>query len=238
MKNLKEPIRLILLVTAVSVFLFYISVAVYGWDNWGFAILNIIFFGIFILFTQVRKKLARLPASVYLAFIVALYAEMYGFPLTLYIFTWFFGYNNVYTLGQLLAGLIGENLFALIFHVVILPASNIIMLTGILFIIFGWRKIFKAKGELVTTGIYGYVRHPQYLGILLLTFGMNIQWLTLLTLLLYPFLVILYYRLAKKEAKEMEEKFGDEYRKYKQKVPMFIPRLRMKKFSHNNLDLD
>jgi protein-S-isoprenylcysteine O-methyltransferase Ste14 len=236
MKNLKELIKLVLLILVVSVILFYISVAVYGWDNWGFAILNITFFGIFILFTQVRKRLAHLPASVYLAFIIALYAEMYGFPLTLYIFTWLFGYNNIYTLGHLLQGLIGENLFALIFHVVILPVSNIIMLIGILLIIFGWRKIFKAKGELVTTGIYGYVRHPQYLGIMLLTLGMNIQWLTILSLLLWPFLVILYYRLAKEEAKEMEERFGEEYRKYKQKVPMFIPRLRIKRFVQNDMD--
>ena len=236
MKKLKELMKLVLLVIVVSVFLFYISVAVYGWDNWSFAILNIIFFGIFVLFTQVRKRLARLPTSIYLAFIVALYAEMYGFPLTMYIFTWLFGYNNVYTLGQLLAGLIGENLFALIFHIIILPVSNIIMLIGILLIIFGWRKNFKAKGELVTTGIYAYVRNPQYLGILLLTFGMNIQWLTILTLLLWPALVIVYYRLAKEEAKEIEEKFGEEYLKYKQKVPMFIPRLQIRKHAQTGLD--
>jgi hypothetical protein len=236
MKKLKELIKLILLILVISVFLFYISVAVYGWDNWGFAILNIIFFGIFVLFSQVRKKLTRLPASVYVAFIVALYAEMYGFPLTLYIFTWLFGYKNVYTIQYLLAGLIGENLFALIFHMIILPISNIIMLTGILLIIFGWRRIFKAKRELVTTGIYAYIRHPQYLGILLLTFGMSVQWLTIPTLFMWPFLVFLYYRLAKKEAAEMEEMFGEEYRKYEQKVPMFIPRLRVKKFSHNDLD--
>ena len=236
MKKLKELIKLILLVLVVFVFLFYISVAVYGWDNWGFAILNITFFGIFILFTQVRKRLTHLPASVYLAFIIALYAEMYGFPLTLYIFTLLFGYSTVYTVGHLLSGLIGENLFAQIFHMVILPVSNIIMLMGILLIIFGWRKIFKAKGELVTTGIYGYVRHPQYLGILLLTFGMNIQWLTIPTLLLWPVLVTLYYRLAKEEAKEMEEKFGGEYLKYKQMVPMFIPRLRKKKRVQNDLN--
>jgi protein-S-isoprenylcysteine O-methyltransferase Ste14 len=236
MKKPKELIKLILLVMIVSVFLFYLSVAVYGWDNWGFAILNIIFFGIFVLFTQVRKRLARLPTSIYLAFIVALYAEMYGFPLTMYIFTWLFGYNNVYTLGQLLAGVIGENLFAIIFHIIILPVSSIIMLIGILLIIFGWRKIFKVKGELVTTGIYAYVRNPQYLGILLLTFGMNIQWLTIPTLLLWPALVIVYYRLAKEEAKEIEEKFGEEYLKYKQKVPMFIPRLQIRKRVQTGLD--
>jgi len=229
MKRLKELIEVILVILVISIFLFYITVAVYGWNNWGFAILNIIFFGLFILFIQFRKRLTRLPASIYVAFIVALYAEMYGFPLTMYIFTWLFGYSKVYTLGYLFAGLIGENLFILIFHMIILPVSNIIMLIGILLIIFGWRKIFKAKGELVTTGIYGHVRHPQYLGILLLTFGMNIQWLTIPTLLLWPPLVILYYRLAKEEAKEMEDRFGEEYLKYKQKVPMFIPRLRIKK---------
>jgi protein-S-isoprenylcysteine O-methyltransferase Ste14 len=236
MKKIKELLTATLVVLVISVFLFYLSVAVYGWDNWGFAILNIIFFGFFILFTQFRKRLTRLPTSIYLAFIVALYAEMYGFPLTMYIFAWLFGYSNVYTLGQLLEGLIGENLFILIFHIIILPVSNIIMLIGILLIIFGWRKIFKAKGELVTTGIYGHVRHPQYLGILLLTFGMNIQWLTIPTLLLWPALVIVYYRLAKEEAKEMEERFGEEYLKYKQKVPMFILHLRIKKCAHTDLD--
>ena len=236
MKNLKERVKLILLVVIISVFLFYISVAVYGWNNWGFAVLNIAFFGFFVLFTQIRKRLNRLPSSVYLAFIIALYAEMYGFPLTLYIFSWLFGYNNMYTLGHILAVVIGENLFAIIFHTIILPISNVIMLIGILLIIFGWHKIFKAKGELVTTGIYAYVRNPQYLGILLLTFGMNIQWLTILTLVLWPALVIVYYRLAKEEAKEIEEKFGENYRRYKQRVPMFIPRLQRRKRVQTDLD--
>ena len=110
------------------------------------------------------------------------------------------------------------------------------MLIGILLIIFGWHKIFKAKGELVTTGIYAYVRNPQYLGILLLTFGMNIQWLTILTLVLWPALVIVYYRLAKEEAYEIEEKFGENYRRYKQRVPMFIPRLQRRKRVQTDLD--
>ena len=227
--KLVTVVKLMLLMVVVSVFLFYISVAVYGWNNWGFALVNIVFFGVFVLFTQFRTKLARLPSSVYLAFIVALYAEMYGFPLTLYLFTWVFGINNVYTLEHLLVGLMGENLFAFVFHIILLPLSNVIMLIGIVLIVVGWRKIFNAKGKLVTSGIYAHVRNPQYLGMLLLTFGMNIQWLTILSLFLWPLLVLLYYRLAKEEVKVMESKFGEKYQKYKQTVPLFLPRLRIKK---------
>jgi protein-S-isoprenylcysteine O-methyltransferase Ste14 len=194
--------------------------------DWGFVILNIILFSLFILFIRFRKRVTRLPSSIYLAFIVALYAEMYGFPLNMYIIMWLFGYSHrVDNLWQLLAGLTGENLFASIFLGFILPISNVIILIGILLIIFGWRKIYRAKGQLVTTGIYGHVRHPQYLGFLLLTLGMNVQWIMISTLLLWPILVILYYRLAKEEDKELEEKFGEEYQKYKHKVPMLIPRI-------------
>jgi protein-S-isoprenylcysteine O-methyltransferase Ste14 len=105
---------------------------------------------------------------------------------------------------------------------------------GIVLIIFGWKKIYKSKGQLVTTGIYEYVRHPQYLGFLLLTLGMNILWITFSTLFLWPILVILYYRLAKKEDKELEEQFGEKYRKYKRRVPMLIPRVHIPfvKFMH------
>ena len=103
---------------------------------------------------------------------------------------------------------------------------NIIILIGVFLIVFGWRRIYGAKGQLVTTGIYGHVRHPQYLGFLLITLGMNVLWITISTLLLWPILAVLYYRLAKEEDKKMEDTFGEEYRKYKHMVPMFIPRIR------------
>jgi steroid 5-alpha reductase family enzyme len=226
MKKLMDLIKFILLASLVTVLLFWLGKTAHGWANWVFVVLNIVFFSLFILFIQFRRRVARLPTSIYLAFIVALYAEMYGFPLTMYIITWLFGYTNVYTLEFLLVRFMGEEKFASIFLGFILPVSNMIILVGILLVIFGWRKIFRAKEKLVTTGIYGYVRHPQYLGFLLITLGMNVQWITIPTLLLWPVLIILYYRLAREEEKKMEEKFGEEYRKYKHKVPMFIPRLR------------
>lgn len=231
MSKLKELLLFILLAVVLSLLLFWLSVAWYGWGNIGFIALNVLLFGSFILFIQLRKKMTRLPASVYLAFVISLYAEMYGFPLTMYVFSWLLGYQNIYTLTYFIADIVGENTFALIFHWFILPFSSAFMLVGMLLIIVGWKEIHKAQNHLVTSGIYRYIRHPQYLGFLLIASGMNIQWITLPTLLLWPALVVLYYHLAKEEDKKMEEKFGEEYRKYKQTVPMFLPRKRNEKTS-------
>jgi protein-S-isoprenylcysteine O-methyltransferase Ste14 len=231
----KSLLSLVLLGVAVSLFsvwlamnqiTFVFSVAAVGYpQNWGYVALNFILLSLFLLFIKFRRKAARLPSSAYLAFIVALYIEMYGFPLTMYFFSWFLGYENVATLWYFLVGVTGLDLFVSIYLGVILPISNIIILTGMFLIVFGWSRIFRAKDTLVTTGIYAHVRHPQYLGFLLLTLGINFLWTTFSTLILWPILALLYYRLAKEEEKDIEAKFGEEYREYRRRVPMFIPHL-------------
>ncbi len=88
-----------------------------------------------------------------------------------------------------------------------------------------WKQIHRANGELITTGLYRWVRHPQYSALFLITVGMLIQWPTLVTAAMWPVLMFMYYRLARREEKEMEERFGDKYTSYKRRIPMFWPRL-------------
>jgi len=85
-----------------------------------------------------------------------------------------------------------------------------------------WRKD-EGTGTLITDGVYTYIRHPQYTGFLLITLGLLVHWATLPLLVMWPILLLQYYRLAKKEEREMQKEFGDKYKEYRKRVPMFIP---------------
>jgi protein-S-isoprenylcysteine O-methyltransferase Ste14 len=226
--KIRDVIFIILAIVAVSIALRYLTFTGFGWNQWLLVTANVIFFTLFFVLLQYRRKLPRLPSSIYLAFIVALYAEMFGFWLTAYILMGVFKLPEIYNLEFLLGQLIGKDAFDEIFMSFIFPTAQIIIGIGMLLVIFGWKEIFNAKGKLVTTGIYRYVRHPQYVGFLLITLGLNVWWLTFITLALWPVVIIVYYRLAKKEEKEAEKEFGEEYLEYKRRVPGWIPRIRRK----------
>jgi len=235
MKNLKYLLIFMLAATAMIsftlwlalnkiFFTFVFSVAAMDPHNWVYVTVNFALLSLFLVFTVFRRKVARLPSSIYLAFIVALYIEMYGFALTMFAISAVFGLAGIATFWGFLLPLIGLASLNSIFYFIIVPVSNMIILSGIFLVVFGWRRIYKAKDKLVTTGIYAQTRHPQYLGFLLITGGIVFLWPTFSTLLMWPILMFLYYRLAKEEEQRMEEKFEEEYREYKKSVSRFMPR--------------
>ena len=165
------------------------------------------------------------------AFLVALFTEMYGFPLTIYFLSgWLQSrYPSVdwlsHDAGHLLETLFGweANPHFGPFHIL----SFVFIGGGFVLIGAAWRVLYQAQQHraLATTGPYSYVRHPQYMGFILIMFGFLLQWPTLLTLLMFPVLVVMYVRLAHHEEGEVRAEFGDAYDRYAAKTPAWIPHL-------------
>lgn len=162
-------------------------------------------------------------AGVLQAFIIAFYAEMYGFPLTLYFLARFFGLDLEWSEGgNLWARLFGTP----IAHIVAMVLGYAIAFGGAVLVADGWRRVYRARHDniLVTDGPYARVRHPQYTGLFLIVFGEGIvHWPTIVSVIAFLVIILAYTSLARKEERQMLAKFGDEYRAYQQQVPMFIP---------------
>ena len=206
---------------------------------WGLAILNSAIF-IFFAFSFFKPKTARdwRSFSAFSAFLVALFAEMYGFPLTIYLLSgWLQSrYPGVawfsHDAGHLLETLFGwrANPHLGPFHIL----SFFLIGGGFWLIASGWTELYRAQRRkiIATEGVYAHLRHPQYLGFILVMSGFLVQWPTLLTLAMFPVLVVMYVRLARSEEKEALATFGDAYRAYIDRVPGFIP-----KFSRSPLPI-
>jgi protein-S-isoprenylcysteine O-methyltransferase Ste14 len=192
-------------------------------SQWGLVVIWAILGIIFIAFVPFYQKSQRKPASVYIAFMVAMAFEMFGIPMSMYVLTWIFGKRIPEGIfwGHTLVGQFGH---------LGMYIGSVLALIGIILVVIGWREVYRrywrvkeGRGELIMDGIYRYIRHPQYTGFMLITFGMLLDWATLPMLIMWPVMAVLYVKLARKEEAEMEAQFGEAYRRYKQRSRMFIP---------------
>lgn len=200
---------------------------------WGLVILHSAIFLIFAFsFFKPQSRRDWRTFSTFSAFIVALFVEMYGFPLTIYLLSgWLQSRYPQLDLFSHEAGHLWHTLFGLggdahfdVLHI----ASNVVILLGFVLLASAWRVLYAAQKtrQLATTGPYAVVRHPQYIAFIVIMFGFLLQWPTLLTLLMFPVLVVMYVRLARREEREAEAAFGEEWHRYAVRTPAFLPRLR------------
>ena len=199
---------------------------------WGIVLIESAFFIVFA-FSFTRPKTSRDWRSfgAFSAFMVALFAEMYGFPLTIFLLSgWlahhypgvdFWSHNSGHLLHTLLGFKGDPHMDPL--HIV----SEVLIVAGLFLLARSWRVLYAAQKSqtLAITGPYSYVRHPQYVAFIAIMFGFLLQWPTIPTLVMFPVLVWMYVRLAKTEERQVQMEFGRIYEEYTRQVPAFIPRL-------------
>ena len=204
-----------------------------AYGMWGLVLIESAFFIIFAFsFTRPKTRTDWRSFGAFSAFIVALFAEMYGFPLTIFLLSGWLAshYPGVdfmsHESGHMLHTLLGlkGNPHMDPLHIV----SEVLIVAGLFLLASSWRVLYAAQKSqtLATTGPYAYIRHPQYIAFIAVMFGFLLQWPTIPTLVMFPVLVWMYVRLAKAEERQVQTEFGEAYTDYARSVPAFIPHLR------------
>ena len=199
---------------------------------WSLVIINSLVFIIFAFsFAKPQSSRDWRSFGAFSAFLVALFTEMYGFPLTIYLLsgwlsTHFPGVDWLsHDAGHLLEMMFGwkTNPHFGPFHIL----TSILIGGGFWLRASAWKVLYEAQRQhkLATTGAYARVRHPQYVGFILIMLGFLFQWPTLVTLVMFPILVVMYVLLARREERDAIAEFGEEYVRYSSKTPAFLPRL-------------
>ncbi|WP_036250023.1 isoprenylcysteine carboxylmethyltransferase family protein [Methylobacter sp. BBA5.1] len=201
---------------------------------WSLVIINSLVFIIFAFsFAKPQSKRDWRSFGAFSAFIVALFTEMYGFPLTIYLLSGWLtkripGIDPLsHDAGHLLEDLFGwrGNPHFGPFHLI----SSILTVAGFFLLSSAWRVLYRAQRQhtLATTGPYAKIRHPQYAGFVMIMFGFLLQWPTIVTVAMFPILLYMYVRLARTEEREAYAEFGEAYSKYADRVPAFFPRFKI-----------
>ncbi len=198
-----------------------------GYHNWFLVCFYILLVGGFLYgILRPRRRTEWRSAGMAQGWVIALYAEMYGLPLTMYLVAWWTGqteYATDHFRGHAWAYLFGWGDSGAILCDV---TGQVLIVAGAVLALVGWRKIYRGRGELVRTGLYRRIRHPQYSGFFLFLVGSIVNWPTLITVVMMPVLCGVYYRLAKQEETDALARYGEPYRQYQAVSGMFWPPIR------------
>ena len=200
---------------------------------WSLVVINAAVFIIFAFsFTHPRSPRDWRSFGAFAAFVVALFTEMYGFPLTIYLLSgWLARRHPGMDILSHDAGHLWWTVLAWKgdphWHPLHL-LSNVLIGGGFVLLAMAWRVLYAAQRShtLAVTGPYAVLGHPQYLAFMGIMLGFLLQWPTLLTVLMFPILVTMYVRLAHREEREALAEFGEVYARYAASTPAFLPRLR------------
>jgi protein-S-isoprenylcysteine O-methyltransferase Ste14 len=206
---------------------------------WSLVALNVAVFAIFAYsFTRPRTPRDWRSLGAFTGFLVALFAEMYGFPLTIYLLSgWLqrrypsadlLSHDSGHLWGTLLGWRGDPHLNPL--HLL----SSVLIAGGFVLLARAWHALHAAqqRGALATTGPYARMRHPQYVAFIAIMLGFLLQWPALLTLIMFPVLTWAYVRLARREEADVRAAFGDAYDRYAAVTPAFVPRGRRPAVAH------
>ena len=205
----------------------------YDYGLWFMVIVNAALLLVFLLsFLRPAQRREWGGFGVVAAFLVALFTEMYGFPLTIYLLAAALGRDPfpdpfAHESGNLIASLLGIEQWSWLFML----AGGVLIMIGVLIVAAGWRRVYAAQRNesLATDGAYEIVRHPQYSGLLVMIAGALVQWPTLVTVVMAPVLAFTYVRLAAREEAAMRRRFGAAYDDYARRTPAFIPAVQGRK---------